>query len=168
MENCVEFPFGLGGDVIVQIFVPVGDVLPEVNLSWVNFAVEHLLPVVGQHTALVICLKNGKEEHVLNVGRGHNSPTLAHWSGRLYPDFLLYFGTDDGLSLMRIGGVAGMRHVGMQTVSEEFLDNRNRAIIGLSDVPEVGEPLGVTMSRIPRAREEPLAVLVDNLIAFND
>ena len=125
MEDGVKFPFGLGGDVIVQIFVPIGDVLPEINLSRVNLAVEHLFPVIGQHTALVIRLQNGKEEHVLNIGRGHNSPTLAHWSGRLYPDLLLYFSADDGLGLMRVGGVAGIRHVGMQPMSEEFFDNRN-------------------------------------------
>ena len=125
MEDGVKFPFGLGGDVIVQIFIPVGDVLPEINLSRVNLAAEHLFPVIHQHKALVIRLQNGEEEHVLNIGRCHHSPTLAHWSGRLYPDLLLYLSTDDGLGLMRVGRVARMRHVGMQPMSKEFLDNRD-------------------------------------------
>ena len=168
MEDSVKFLFGLGGDVIVEVFIPVGDVLPEIDLSGVNLAVEHLFPVIGQHTALVVCLQNGKEEHVLNVGGGHDSPTLTHWSSGLYPDLLLNFSTDDGLCLMGIGGVAGVRHVGMQPVSKEFLDNRDRAIVGLSDVPKVSEPFGVAVSRVPRPREGPLMVFVDNLVAFNN
>ena len=125
MEDGVKFPFCLGGDVIVQVFVPIGDVLPEINLSRVNLAVEHLSPVIRQHTALVIRLQDGEEEHVLDVGSGHHSPTLTHWSCWLYPDLLFYLSADDGFGLMGVGRVAGMRHVGMQPMSKEFLDNRD-------------------------------------------
>ena len=168
MEDGIKFPFCLGGDVKVQVFVLVGDVLPEINLSRVNLAVEHLFPVICQHTALVIHLQDGEEEHVLNVGRCHHSPTLAHGSCRLYSDLLFYLIADDGFGLMRVGRVAGMGHVGMQPMSKEFLDNREGAVIGLGDVPQVGESLGIAMTRVPRTRERQLAVLVDNLIVFND
>ena len=168
MEDGVEFTFCLRGDVVVQVFVPVGDVLPEIHLSRMNLAFEHLLPVVRQHTALVVRLQYGEEEHVLDIGSGHHSSTLTHRSCWLYPDLLLYFGADDGFSLMGVGRVAGMGHIGTQPVSKELFDYRDRAVIRLGDVPQVSEPLSVAVTHVPRARERQLAVLIDNLLVFND
>ena len=168
MEDGVEFTLRLGGDVVVQVLIPVGDILPEIHLSGMNLVFEHLLPVVRQHTALVICLQDGEEKHVLNIGRGHHSPTMGHRSCWLYPNLLLYFSADDGFSLMGVGRVAGKGHIGTQPVSKEFLDDRDGAVIRLSNVPQVGEPLSVTVTRVPSARERQLAVLINNLLVFND
>ena len=92
------------------------------------------------HAALIICLQDGKEEHVLNVGGGHYASTLAHRSGWSDPDLLLYLGTDDGFCLVRIKGVTRVGHIGMQTVTEKLLDNGDRTVVGLSDIPEVVSP----------------------------
>ena len=168
MEDGVEFTFRLGDDVVVQVLIPVGDILPEIHPSRMNLAFEHLLPVVRQHTALVIRLQDGEEEHVLDIGRGHHSPTLAHRSCRLYPDLLLYFGTDDGFSLMGVGRVAGMGHIGTQPVSKELFDDRDGAVIRLGNVPQVSEPFSVAVTPVPRIRERQLAILIHNLLVFND
>ena len=47
-----------------------------------------------------------------------------------------------------------MGHIGMQTVSEKLLDNSDRTVIGLGDVPEVCEPFCVAMSRVPLSKGE--------------
>ena len=132
-----------------------------------NLAFEHLLPVVRQHTASVIRLQYGEEKHVLDIGRDHHTPTLTHRSGRLYPDLLLYFGADDGFSLMGVGRVAGMGHIGTQPVSKELFDGCDWTVIWLGNVPQVGEPLSVAVTHVPRARERQLALLIHNLLVFN-
>ena len=105
VKDSVELPLGLRGDVIVQVLVSVGDVLSEINLAGMDPTGEHLFPIVSQHTTLVIRFQNGKEEHVLNVGGGHYSSTLAHWSGGSDPDLLLHLSTGDGFCLMGAEGV---------------------------------------------------------------
>ena len=70
-----------------------------------DLAAEHLFPMVSQHTAPIIRLQNGEEEHVLNIGGGHYSSTLTHRSGGSDSDLLLYLGTDNGLCLMGVKGV---------------------------------------------------------------
>ena len=168
MEDGVEFPLCLGGDIIIQVFVPVGDVLPEIHLSWVNPALKYLLPVIRQHTAFVVRLQDGEEEHVLNVGGGHYPSTLAHRTGQLYPDLLLYLGADDCFGLMGVERVTRKGHIGMQPVPKEFLDDCDWAVIRLGDVPQVGESLGVAVSIVPRTRERQLTILVHNFVVFND
>ena len=167
MENGVEFPLRLGGDVIIQVFVPVGDVLPEIHLPRVNPAFKYLIPVIRQHTAFVIRLQDGEEEHVLDVGRGHYSSTLAHRTGWLYPDLLLYLGTDDGFGSVGVGRVAGMGHIGMQSVPQELLDDCNWTVLRPGDVPQAGKSLRTAVSVIPRTRQRQLVILVNNLIILN-
>ena len=77
MEDGIKLPFGLGGDVEVKIIVPVGDVLPEVDLAGVNLLREHLPSIVGQNTASFVRFQNGKKEHVLNVSGSYHPSTLA-------------------------------------------------------------------------------------------
>ena len=133
-----------------------------------NPAFKHLISIIRQHSAFVICFQDGEEKHVLDVGRGHHSPTLAHRAGRLYPDLLLYFHADDGFGLVGVGRVAGKGHIGVQPVSQEFFDDRDRTVIGFGDVPQLGESLGVTVPNIPRTWERQLAILVNDLVIFND
>ena len=168
MEDGVEFPLCLGGDVIIQVFVPIGDVLPEIHLCRVNPAFKYLIPVIHQHTAFVICFQDGEEEHVLDVGRGHYPSALGHRAGWLYPDLLLYLGADDGLGLVGIGRVAGVGHIGMLSVSQEFLDDRNQTVFRPGDVPQVGKSLGMAVSVVPRTRQRQLTILVNNLILFSN
>ena len=168
VEDGVEFALRLRGDVIIQVFVPVGDVFPEIHLSWVNPALKYLLPVISQHTAFVVRLQDGEEEHVLNVGGGHYPSTLAHRTVRLYPDLLLYLGADDGFGLMGVERVTGAGHISMQPGPEEFFDDRDWAVIRLGDVPQVGKSLGVAVSIVPRTRERQLTILVNNFVVFND
>ena len=152
MEDGVEFPLRLRGDVIVQILVAVGDVLPEIDLTRVDLSGEHLAPIISEHAAFLVHLQDGKEEHVLDVGGGHYPSALTQWSGRSNSDLLLYLSADNGLGLMGIGEVAGVGHIGMQAVAEKLLDDGDRAVVGLRDIPEVREALCVAVSRIPWAR----------------
>ena len=41
-----------------------------------------------------------------------------------------------------------------RAVAEKLLDNSDRTVVGLGDIPEVGEALCVAVSRVPWAREE--------------
>ena len=129
---------------------------------------EHLSPIVSYHAASLVRLQDGKEECVLNVGGGHYTSTLAQrpcWSN---PNLLLDLSADDGLSLVGIGGVARVGHIGMQAVAEKLLDDGDRAAVGLGDIPEVCEAFCVAVSLVPWARKRPLAILIDNLIILDD
>ena len=133
-----------------------------------NLAFEYLIPVIRQHTAVVIRLQDGEEEHILDVGRGYYSSTLAHRTGWLYPDLFLYFSADDGFGSVGVGRVAGMGHIGMQSVPQELLDDCNWTVLRPGDVPQVGKSLRMAVSVVPRTRQRQLTILVNNLIVFND
>ena len=167
MEDGIEFPLRLGGDIIIQVFVPIGDVFPEVHLSQMNPAFKRLIPVVCQHTAFVICLQDGEEEHVLDVGSGHYPPTLAHRTGWLDPDLLLDLSADDGFGVVGIGRVTGMGHIGMQSVSQKLLEDCDWTVLRSSDVPQVGKSFRMAVSVVPRTRQRQLVILVNDLIIFD-
>ena len=56
VEDGINFLFGLGGDVEVQVLVTVGDVLAQINLARVDVAGEGLAPVVHNDVSLLIHL----------------------------------------------------------------------------------------------------------------
>ena len=113
-------------------------------------SVEDAVPVINKDVALLICFHHWEEEHVLDVGHRHLTPTLAGQSGRKYADLFAYFGADDGLGLVLILRSVGIGDVRVEPMFEEFLHQCHLAVIAYRGVPNVLPTLSVALSRFPR------------------
>ena len=88
MEDGVKLLLSLRSNVVVQILISVRDILAQVHFTGVNNPGEHTIPVVGDDISMFVSFHHRKEEHILDIGGCHDTPTLAGWSHRSDPDFV--------------------------------------------------------------------------------
>ena len=167
VKDGIKFPLGLGRDVMVEVFVPVGNIFAKVDLTGVDCTGEQAVAVVEDDVTLVVGLHNGEKEHVLHVSCHHNSPTLAGGSQGSKANLLITFRTDNSFCLLGVLEKARFGDVGVEGVPHEFPDQSYLAISIGCNVPDVSPTFSMALSFSPFTRERPLVPLIYHLIAFN-
>ena len=167
MKDGVEFPLGLGCDVMIEVLILVGDVFVEVDLTWVDCTGEYAVAVVEDDVTLVVGLYDGEEEHVLDVSRRHHSPTLAGGSQGPKTDLLIAFCTDYSFCFLWILEKGWLGDVGAEAMPQELSDQSYLAIPICRSVPDVGHTLSMTLAVGPFAGKRPLIPLVYHFVAFD-
>ena len=129
---------------------------------------EHGIPVVDKDITLSVRLHHQKEKHVLDVGRGHYTSALTGRSCWSDLNFFTPFSTDDGFGLVLVLGRIGVGDVSVESVPEELLHQSDLTIVTFRNVPYIRLALGVTLSSLPRAREQPLVVLIHDIAILDE
>ena len=168
VKNGVKLTLRLGGNVEVQVLVPVGDVFPEVDLTRMDLPGEDLSPLSTSTRPLSSVSRMGKRNMSSMLVAVTTRP---HWLIGPVGRIRIFSPTSELMMASAWWGIVeavGVGHVRTQSMAKELLDNGDWAVVRLRDVPKVGVATGVAVSRIPWARKGPLLILIDDLIIFDD
>ena len=165
LKDGIKLLLYLGRNVVVQVFVSVGNVFPKVDFPWVDSPGEELVPIVDHCTSLTVSLYSWEEKHVSDVGEEDYSTALAGGSSLFDPDLVCPLSADNGFRGLALQE-GGIRDVSAKSLSQELLYQGDMAVIRLSGVPGVRESFGLALTSGPGAGKCPLMALVDNFIFF--